>query len=325
MAGNRSRKPRGPTRTEVRTLSPPPHANVADVIQWQKASAPPRSRRFDSCRPHHFARKADLVTAPRRKRGEVGSKPTPSASFQTDGMIAQQGEPPPRKRQTWVRVPLVPPVSFPSGEQGARGCLLSRVQAGSIPARGATCCRRLSRRQRQFPPVAQRIRAPVCGAGGRRFESCWVAHFVDDHQGVAQPGQSSALGMRRSQVRILSPCPISPRHCKQHRRHCERSEAISGHPDAWAEIASSRHARLAMTLRRVGRVARHRGANATRPKGRAGSIPALSATAQRDVVRCLRAAARRRYSPAIRLKVSAMSRAEHSWARRRQRFASACS
>src|SRR5262249_32007838 len=31
-------------------------------------------------------------------------------------------------------------------------------------------------------------------------------------------------------------------------------------------------------LRRVGRAARHRGANATRPKGRAGSTPALSAT-----------------------------------------------
>jgi hypothetical protein len=30
-------------------------------------------------------------------------------------------------------------------------------------------------------------------------------------------------------------------------------------------------------LRRVGRAARHRGANATRPKGRAGSTPALSA------------------------------------------------
>ena len=28
--------------------------------------------------------------------------------------------------------------SFPSGEQGARGCLLSRVEAGSIPARGAS-------------------------------------------------------------------------------------------------------------------------------------------------------------------------------------------
>ena len=34
-------------------------------------------------------------------------------------------------------------------------------------------------------------------------------------------------------------------------------------------------------LRRVGRAARHRGANATRPKGRAGSTPALSAKSGR--------------------------------------------
>src|SRR5262249_40316467 len=27
-----------------------------------------------------------------------------------------------------------------------------------------------------IPPIAQRMRALVCGAGGRRFESCWVAH-----------------------------------------------------------------------------------------------------------------------------------------------------
>ena len=33
------------------------------------------------------------------------------------------------------RYPGAPP--FPSGEQGARGCLLSRGEAGSIPARGA--------------------------------------------------------------------------------------------------------------------------------------------------------------------------------------------
>jgi hypothetical protein len=35
---------------------------------------------------------------------------------------------------------------------------------------------------------------------------------------------------------------------------------------------------LRIRTRRVGRAARHRGANATRPKGRAGSTPALSAT-----------------------------------------------
>ena len=40
----------------------------------------------------------------------------------------------------------------------------------------------------------------------------------------------------------------------------------------------SKKSHPALGLRRVGRAARHRGANATRPKGRAGSTPALSAT-----------------------------------------------
>jgi hypothetical protein len=44
-------------------------------------------------------------------------------------------------------------VSFPSGEQGARGCLLSRVQAGSIPARGATLLRMSLSGEPGLPPI----------------------------------------------------------------------------------------------------------------------------------------------------------------------------
>src|SRR3954470_11720080 len=57
-------------------------------------------------RTNLLAWEADLVTAPRRKRGEVGSKPTPGTN---DGTIAQLGEPPPCKREMRVRVPLAPP------------------------------------------------------------------------------------------------------------------------------------------------------------------------------------------------------------------------
>jgi hypothetical protein len=61
-------------------------ANLADVIQRQNASAPSRSCGFESRRPLQLARKADLVTAPRRNRGEVGSKPTPGTSLRAEAL-----------------------------------------------------------------------------------------------------------------------------------------------------------------------------------------------------------------------------------------------
>ena len=158
VAGNRSRKPRCPhgQRFEPSALRQPSRQGQSrplrlSAIVWRAA---PQRRAF--------ARKADLVTAPRRKRGEVGSKPTPSTSFSnqwddsstgraTASQAADVGSSPTRStnfcrtRQKLSavaaceaprrRTPQTP--LFPSGEQGARGCLLSRVEAGSIPARGA--------------------------------------------------------------------------------------------------------------------------------------------------------------------------------------------
>src|SRR5688572_22788513 len=37
-------------------------------------------------------------------------------------------------------------------------------------------------RRNTIPPIAQRKRAPVCDAGGRRFESCWVVHLSSARQ-----------------------------------------------------------------------------------------------------------------------------------------------
>lgn len=56
---------------------------------------------------------------------------------------------------------------------------------------------------RQQLGVAQPGSVPPSDGGSRRFESCHLD--VVDNRGVAQPGQRSWSGSRRSQVRILSP------------------------------------------------------------------------------------------------------------------------
>ena len=56
----------------------PSASHHAGVAGRSSLGAPLRRRGFDYRHPRQFARKADLVTAPRRNRGEVGSKPTPS-------------------------------------------------------------------------------------------------------------------------------------------------------------------------------------------------------------------------------------------------------
>jgi hypothetical protein len=62
-------------------------AHHADVVDWFNAGAPLRRKEFDSPRPHQFAWEANLVKAPRRKRGEVGSKPTPGTILLRAGAL----------------------------------------------------------------------------------------------------------------------------------------------------------------------------------------------------------------------------------------------
>jgi hypothetical protein len=187
--------------TEVMRVRVPPSAPAFAPRRFGWQANPVRVGRRNLGEGGPNARKANLVKAPRRNRGEVGSKPTPSPktpgagtpSAKTPGLMGHaQG-----CRHALQASPAgsVTPVlhhSFPSGEQGARGCLLSRGQAGSIPARGANSLSSSSgqdagpstRKPRvripptaPSPPIAQRSRAPACEAGGRRFESCWVAQF----------------------------------------------------------------------------------------------------------------------------------------------------
>jgi hypothetical protein len=160
-----------------------------------------------------------------------------------------------------------------------------------------------SRRQRQSPPIAQRSRAPVCGAGGRRFESCWVVQPSRRGASAGRPsrrprrlpavalakagaaraetlsGCSSVRPESRARIAVVAGSnPAALTNFKRNRVHvaqwirAEASEASGCAFDSRRGLHS---------LRRVGRAARHRGANATRPKGRAGSIPALSASALR--------------------------------------------
>lgn len=212
-------KTEGSARTEVRTLSSPPRSHrtgypsgqraravnapvfgpsqvqilpcaptIADVIQWQKASAPPRSRRFDSCHPHQICRNSSAVE--RRVEGACDGGSIPSSGTNPSGLrrrvrqsfwddsstgraTASQAadvgfEPhsfhqPSRPAGATAR----PAISFPSGEQGARGCLLSRVEAGSIPARGATLRARALRLEGQ--PQSAKTARRSSSEGGRHF------------------------------------------------------------------------------------------------------------------------------------------------------------
>ena len=108
-------KTEGSARTEVRTLSSPPRSHrtgypsgqraravnapvfgpsqvqilpcaptIADVIQWQKASAPPRSRRFDSCHPHQICRNSSAVE--RRVEGACDGGSIPSSGTNPSGL-----------------------------------------------------------------------------------------------------------------------------------------------------------------------------------------------------------------------------------------------
>ena len=102
----------------------------ADVVDWVNAGAPLRRKEFDSPRPRqirahcfgaHIAWEADLVTAPRRKRGEVGSKPTPGTNFRGQ----HKGADDPCKIVAVGALPTVSTNSFPSSHLGEGGRLLT--------------------------------------------------------------------------------------------------------------------------------------------------------------------------------------------------------
>jgi hypothetical protein len=79
---------------------------------------------------------------------------------------------------------------FPSGEQGARGCLLSRVEAGSIPATGATSAAVVQRRAKSahVAKLDKCARLRIWKVGVR------VLPCAPDQTGCSSVGRAPRLG-----------------------------------------------------------------------------------------------------------------------------------
>ncbi len=158
-----------------------------------------------------------------------------------------------------------------------------------------------------FQGVAQPGSAPGPEPGGRRFESYRPDHFAQARTTggchatqrlrptavLSKPrasggeGYASETQVRRGDrvvhgdkelIEKLGRNDLCP--CGSGRRFQKMLPALRPLGRQRAQLLYPRlaHGESCRGLRRVGRAARHRGANATRPKGRAGSTPALSAT-----------------------------------------------
>src|SRR5689334_9950904 len=108
-----------------------PHQTHHDPEKWQPVFGKDHAQSQSTW-------EANLVKAPHRKCGEVGSKPTPGTNH---GTIAQSGEHPPRTREMRVRFPLAPPFR---GQSWMTGDPCKIAALGSIPC-GSTSLRSRTR------------------------------------------------------------------------------------------------------------------------------------------------------------------------------------
>ena len=100
----------------------------ADKRLRQSASAPHSQPGFDSPCPRQIARKANLVKAPRRKRGERGSKPRPSTILPSNYWGKHKGADDPCKIVARGALPRCSTNFFRSGALGVRARLLTEMR-----------------------------------------------------------------------------------------------------------------------------------------------------------------------------------------------------
>ena len=106
------------------------HLHHAVVAQWQSRAEPTHRHEFDSRRPLQCAWEANLVKAPRRSRGEVGSKPTPGTTIPIRGVrpFSPPLRIPNRSRRVW------PHWANPIGARAGSAYLpCKEIELGSSP------------------------------------------------------------------------------------------------------------------------------------------------------------------------------------------------
>jgi hypothetical protein len=198
-----------------------------------------------------FARawEADLVTAPRRSRGEVGSKPTPGTKsssivqWQDTRLLTGQS-----RFESW------------SGSQTAhvaqwtKHLVADQEGAGSSPAVCSTPVSSSGKARASKPRDAGSI--PATGAT-----------FAE--QRVGEPGRPRLAWNQETGGSNPPSLTNRPRSSAE-----ESGRLLSGR--SGAQITPRAPTRM------VGRAARQRVASASRPSGRAGSIPAPSAISTRN-------------------------------------------
>jgi hypothetical protein len=155
----------------------PSASHHAGVAGRSSLGAPLRRRGFDYRHPRQFARKANLVKAPRRNRGEVGSKPTPSTIWDdssTGRAAASQAE--------------------DAGSSPARSTSLRALRALWLgkPARGAKAA---------VPEPAGRRRAkqPIAIGARTRVQTC----LASKSGGERYPGAPPIIPLRRARCTRL--------------------------------------------------------------------------------------------------------------------------